>query len=142
MLILAIVFPSTKKIVLVGQEFETDIALGEKIVRQLWVDLKEGNVTAIEEKIAVGFQSVHQDGARDRNQEIELVKGLNLGEYILSNFKISRNGPVIIASYFVTVKETIAGKKLPKKAAARMSIFLKTDAGWQWIAHANLNPLK
>ena len=42
----------------------------------------------------------------------------------------------------VSVEETIEGKRLSTKPAARLTIFLKTDSGWQWIAHANLNPLK
>jgi len=85
---------------------------------------------------------VHDDGARNREQEIELLKGLNIGEYTLSNFEVTQNGPVIIATYFVSVEETIEGKRLSTKPAPRLSVFLKTDSGWQWTAHANLNPLK
>jgi len=99
-------------------------------------------MAAIEKIIAKGFQSVHQYGANNREQEIKLIKGLNLGKYTLSNIEISRNGPVIIASYFVSVEETIKGKRLLKKPAPRLSVFLKTDSGWQWISHANLKPLK
>ena len=42
----------------------------------------------------------------------------------------------------VSVEETIEGKRLSSKPDTRLTIFLKTDSGWQWIAHANLNPLK
>jgi len=48
----------------------------------------------------------------------------------------------MIVSYFVSVGETIDAKRLSTESAARLTIFLKTDSGWQWIAHANLNPLK
>jgi len=115
---------------------------GEKLERQMWADIKARNWAAVESKIAPGFQSVHQDGARDREVQIELIKGLNLGEYTLSNFQVTQNGPVIIVTYSVAVEETIGGKCLPKRSAARLSVWLKTDSGWQWITHANLNPLK
>ncbi|MEA3279780.1 MAG: cache domain-containing protein [Thermodesulfobacteriota bacterium] len=119
-----------------------EMTLGETLVRQLWADLKDRRIEAVQEKIADGFQSVHQYGASNREQEIELVKGLNLGEYTLSNFQITQNGPVIIATYFVSVEETIKGKRLSKNPAPRLSVFLKTEGGWQWIAHANLKPLE
>jgi len=116
--------------------------LGEKLLRQLWADIKESDMVAIEKKIAKGFQSVHQYGAANREQEIKLLKGLKLGKYILSNIRITRNGPVIVATYLVSVEETIKGKRLTKKPAPRLSVFLKTDSGWKWMAHANLKPFK
>lgn len=125
-----------------NQKSETEISLGENLVRQLWVDMKTKNIESLEKKIASGFQSIHQDGARNREQELSLIKELNLGEYILSDFKITRNGAVIIVTYFVSVAETIEGKLLSKKPAPRLSIFLKTESGWQWIAHANLKSLE
>jgi len=126
----------------VAQERTTEFSLGEDLVRELWNDFKTQNMSALENKIAPGFQSVHEDGARDAEAELKLLKELNLGEYTLSNFKVTQVGPVIIVSYFVSVQETIEGKRLSTKPAARFSIFLKTDSSWQWIAHANLNPLK
>jgi len=92
--------------------------------------------------MAPGFQSIHEDGARDAEEELKLLKQLNLGDYTLSNFKVTEVGPTMIVSYFVSVVETIDAKCLSIEPAARLTIFLKTDSGWQWIAHANLNPLK
>jgi len=126
----------------VVQERTTEFSLGEDLVRELWNDFKTQNMSALENKIAPGFQSVHEDGTRDAEAELKLLKELNLGEYTLSNFKVTQVGPAIIVSYFVSVQETIEAKRLSTKPAARLSIFLKTDSGWQWIAHANLNPLK
>lgn len=120
----------------------TELALGEDLVRELLNDFKTQNISALEKKIAPGFQSIHEDGARDAEAELKLLKGLNLGEYTLSNFKVTQVGPAIIVSYFVSVEETIDGQRLSSKPAARLTIFLETDTGWQWIAHANLNPLK
>jgi len=115
---------------------------GEKLVHQIWGDMKSGNIKAIEKYTAQGFQSVHQDGARSREQEITLIKGLNLGEYTLSNFMVTQDGPVIVASYFVSVAETINGKRLSSEPTPRLSIFLNTASGWQWITHGNFKLLK
>jgi len=126
----------------IAQECTTELNLGEDLVRELWNDFKTQNISALEKKIAPGFQSIHEDGARDAQAELKLLKELNLDEYTLSNFKVTQVGPTIIVSYFVSVEETIEGKRLSTKPAARLTIFLKTDSSWQWIAHANLNPLK
>lgn len=119
-----------------------DQALGEQLVRQLWVDMKDNDMEAIGKSLAQGFQSVHQNGASDREQEITLVAGLKLGDYTLSNIKITRNGPAIVATYLVTVAETLNGVRLEKQPAPRLSVFLHTDGGWQWLAHANLIPMQ
>lgn len=116
--------------------------IGEKLVRDLWDLLKTGDVAKVEKMMASGFQCVHEDGARDREQELQLLKGLKLGKYQLSKIRATRNGPVVVVSYFVEAEETIDGKQLKDKAVPRLSVFIKTDAGWQWIAHANLRSLK
>jgi hypothetical protein len=141
-LTIALTFAFTTVTALADQESATEKGLGEKLLRQLWTDMKKPDMQRIEKTTAEGFQSVHQDGANNREQEIELIKGLKLGEYTLSNIEITRNGPVIVATYFVSVEETIEGKRLQKRPAPRLSVFLKTESGWQWIAHANLKPLK
>lgn len=116
--------------------------VGEKLLQQLWANMAKPDMEMIEKTTAQGFQSVHTDGANTREQEIELIRGLKLGKYALSNVKITRNGSVIVATYLVSVEETIEGKRLMKKPAPRLSVFLETKNGWKWIAHANLRALK
>lgn len=116
-------------------------ATGEQLVRKLWKHLEEGDIPALKEMMAPGFQSVHPDGARDGKQEIELIRGLSLGSCKLSDIKVTQNGSVLVATYFVSVQETIDGKVLSNAPAARMTVFLMTDTGWKWIGHANLKPL-
>jgi hypothetical protein len=128
---------------MIAAESAGERSLGEKLVRQLWADIKAGNVEALEKMMAPGFQSAHEDGARDRKGELQLIQGVNLGKYTLTNLKVTQNGPVIIVTYFVSVEETIKGKRLPAtKPAARLSAWLKTDNGWKWIIHANLRSLQ
>ena len=139
---MTIVFLVISQSGVIAQGSTTELGLGEDMVRELWNDFKTQNISALEKKIAPGFQSVHEDGARDAEAELKLLKELNLGQYTLSDFEVTQVGPVIIVSYFVSVEETIEGKGLSSKPAPRLTIFLETDSGWQWIAHANLNPLK
>jgi len=141
-LIIALTFAFTTLTVLANQEVATEKGLGEKLLRQLWSDMKKPDMQEIEKTTAQGFQSVHQYGSNNREQEIKLIKGLKLGKYTLSNIKITRNGPVIVTTYLVSVEETIKGERLTKKPAPRLSVFLKTDGGWKWLAHANLKPFK
>lgn len=141
-LMLTFVFLSVNQVVPATEESVTEFSLGEKLVRQLWANMKKTDMEAIKKTTAKGFQSVHQYGASNRDQEIELIKGLKLGEYTLSDIQTTQNGPVIVVTYLISVEETIKGKRLSKKPAPRLSVFLKTDGGWQWIAHANLKPLK
>ena len=140
-LALVFVYVAVSQVSLRGEGVPSTTNLGEKLVRQLWNDIGSGDMEAIQKSIAKGFQSVHQRGAGNREQEIELLKHLKPGEHALSNFQVTQNGPVIVATYFVAVEETIEGKRLSRKPAPRLSVFLKTDSGWQWIAHANLKPL-
>lgn len=119
-----------------------EIPLGERLERELWNDMKSQNMQAIESKIAKGFLSVHDDGTRDRDEEIRLLRALNLGDYTLKDFKVTREGPTIMVTYMICVEETIEGKRLSKAPSPRSSVWLMTENGWQWITHANLNPVK
>ena len=124
-----------------SQTNETPSVDGEKLVRQLWSDFKMNNKEIFENWIVDGFQSVHQDGSRNKAEQITLLMNLNLGDYTLSNFKTTQNENIVIVTYTVSVHETIDGKVLPTAPAQRLSIFQKIDNDWKWIAHANLNPM-
>ena len=115
---------------------------GEELLNNLWAATKSGDAGRQAKLYAKAFQSIHDDGGRDRAQELALLKKAKIGDYTLSDIKITEQGPVIVATYFVDVAETLVGQRLPDRKAARLTVFLKTDEGWQAIAHANLNPLK
>lgn len=116
----AAVFLVISQISVLAQECTREVSLGEELIRELWSNIKVCNMSVLEKKIAPGFQSVHENGARDREEELKLLKKLNLGEYTLSNFKVTHVGPVIIVSYFASAQETIEGKRLSIKPAARL----------------------
>ena len=116
---------------------------GTRLVRQIWTDMKESNIQALEKMMGAGFQSAHEDGkVRSKAEELKLIEGLKLSGYKLEHFKVSQEGPALIVSYTVQVEETIDRERLSKKPALRMSIFLKTKTGWKWIAHNNFKPIE
>ncbi len=125
--------------------FSVDYAsLGQSLEKKMWEDMKEGNLKAVNEQIAPYFQSIHEDGARDKSQEMTLIKNLNLGNYKLSKFQVTEGeDDTIIVTYWVSVGETIDDERLSKAPEARLSVWQKNGGDtWQWIVHANLNPLK
>jgi hypothetical protein len=114
---------------------------GEKMEKQMWEDINAKNWTAVESKIADAFQSVHPDGARDRANEISLIKNLKVGQVEFNDFRSTMNGDNIVVTYMISVQETIDLEQLPTKPAPRLSVWRKGATGWQWICHANLNPI-
>jgi hypothetical protein len=114
---------------------------GEKMEKQMWEDIKEKNWKAVEGKIAEGFQSVHPDGARDRANEISLIKSLNVGQIAFNDFRSTMSGENIVVTYMISLQETIDLERLPTKPTPRLSVWKKGMEGWQWICHANLNPI-
>ena len=113
----------------------------EALVYQLWDNLQQKNFEAIEKNMASGFQSIHQFGANDMEAEMKLIYNLEMSDYSISDLIITSNEDLIIATYFVSVAETIDGERLSKEPAPRMTIFIEIDDEWKWIAHANLKPI-
>jgi hypothetical protein len=114
--------------------------LGEELLRQLWQDFKERDVSALEKMMVPGFQSIHQDRAGDRASELALIKGLHLSDFTLSNIVVTENENVLVVTYLVSVAETIEGRRLNREPASRLTVFVKSEEGWKWLAHANLKP--
>lgn len=124
-----------------GPALADDSALGRKLVTEFWLKVKAGELAALNSLLTEGFQSVHDFGAFDKAREMELFRGIKLGEYDLSGFKTTRSGDTLVVSYRVRVShQEIVGRELPKTPTMRMSVFVKTGRGWQMAAHANLAP--
>ena len=115
---------------------------GKELVQQLWVNFKTNNWEEIEKQMGSGFQSVHQDGSRDKDAQLELLKGLDLSDYTISDYTVTAEGPVIIVTYKITVEETLAGIRLPERTVMRLSAWVKSGDDWKWIIHANLTAMK
>jgi len=120
---------------------EEDTALGEQLVRQFWEAIRTEDVEALEGILAPGFQSSHEDGMRDREAELALCADIDMDEYTLTDFVVTRQGATIIVTFLASVEETLEGFRTTTTPAPRMAVFLMTEVGWQMIAYANLNPM-
>jgi len=116
-------------------------ALGEQLVREFWEAIRTEDVVALEAILAPGFQSVHQDGTRDRDEELALCAGLDIDGYTLTDFVTTRQGGTIVVTFMASVAETLAGTRTSTVPAARMAVFLMTEDGWRLVAYANLEPM-
>lgn len=123
--------------------WSADEDLGEKLIRSFFEDARNHDEEAIEATLAQGFQSVHTDGATDRQGELELIRNLKLGSHTLADFKTTRNGSVLVVTFQVDAPgEILGGKKVGKGSHERLAVWVDTDSGWKLIAYANLAPLK
>jgi len=113
--------------------------VGEELVREIFKDIENSDITALKKKMAKSFQAVHSFGASDLQQEIKTLQKLQLGEYTLSDFKVTHEDQLLIVTYNVKAEETIKGERIEDKPIPRLSVFVKKDSGWKWIAHANLS---
>ena len=130
-------------ILILGATASAGEDLGEKLVRQFFADVKAGNLASIEKTLAVGLQVAHSFGPLDRAGELKLIRGIKLGDYKLSNFKTTCNGPVMVVTFKVNAPdEVMAGKSIAAGYHERLAVWLKVEAGWQLIAYANLTPMK
>lgn len=115
---------------------------GEKRVRDLFEKFGAQKWEDVEKLMHPAFQSVHQDGSRNREEEIKMLKGLNIKDINLGNFKVTQDESLLIVTYTVTAKEIIDGKSTLANPAQRLTVFIKTADGWKWLAHANFIAIK
>ena len=107
--------------------------------KDIWAHF--GDTPYLESHINEAFQSSHSSGARDKAGEIKLIQDLNVKKHQFSDFKATQNDNVAVVTYNIAVTVTIDGKETDLPSSQRISVWQKTGKGWQWMAHANLNPL-
>ena len=118
-----------------------DNNIGQQQVKRLWADFAKPDLAALDQFVAPGFQSLHEDGARDWAQERLLVADLKLTPYVLSDYKVTRNGDVLLVTYQCKVGETIAAARLAKEPTPRMDVFQQMDDGWKLLSHVNVRKI-
>jgi hypothetical protein len=118
-----------------------DAALGQQQVEKLWADFAKPDLAALDQFVAPGFQSLHEDGARDWPRERLLIADLKLTPYVLSDYKTTRNGDVLLVTYQCKVGETIAAARLAKASTPRLDVFQQIDGVWKLLSHVNVRKL-
>jgi hypothetical protein len=115
----------------------TDAQKGQWLVEQVFVAMKEGRLANLDHWTSASFQSIHQDGSRNKQEELVLIKNLHLSKYVLNDFKVTRTGNILIVTCYLTGGEIVNGKYLDNKSSPRLDFFMQTANGWQWLAHAS-----
>jgi hypothetical protein len=118
-----------------------DGSLGASLEKRMWDNIKAHNWILVDKNIASNFQSAHEDGSRNKDQEIDLIKKLNLGSYQITNLKTTEHGGVIVVTYTISVGESTDPKRLSQGPYPCLSIWKNNNGNWQWIAHSNLSRL-
>jgi len=118
-----------------------DNALGQQQVEKLWADFARPDLAALDQFIAPGFQSLHEDGARDWAEERVLVAELKITPYALSDYKVTRHGDVLLVSYRCQVGETIAAARLSPTSTPRMDVFQQINGEWKLLSHINVRKI-
>jgi len=118
-----------------------DFALGQRQVEKLWAGFARPDLAALDRFVAPGFQSLHEDGARDWAEERLLVADLKLTPYVLFGYKVSRDGDVLVVTYQCRVGETIDDARLAKVSTPRLDVFQQIDGDWKLLSHVNVRKL-
>jgi len=113
----------------------------EKLERLWWDQVKNGDMQGLEKTVSPNYQQVLNIGAQNKTAWMEIVKKAKIREYAISNLKATYSENALIVSYAIATKEIINGKELSTKPQYRLDVWQKSAAGWQVIAHANLNPV-
>jgi hypothetical protein len=117
-----------------------DISQGETLERQRWEAIKKQNWKDLDNLTAPYFQLSTFDGARTKEQFMNVAKSLNISDYTLSDFVITEGPGVVVVTYEINLTETIRGERLTSNAS-RLSVWLNDNGKWQIIAHAVLIPV-
>jgi len=118
-----------------------DALLGQQLVERLWTDFAKADLPALDQFVAAGFQSLHEDGARDWSEERVLAGDLKLTPYVLSDYKVTRQGDTMLVTYQCRVGETIVVARLSKEMSPRMDVFQLTNGEWKLLSHVNVRKL-
>jgi hypothetical protein len=113
----------------------------EKLERLWWDQVKNADMQGLDKTVSPNYQQVLNIGAQNKAAWMEIIKKAKIREYTLSNLKATYSENALIVSYAIATKEIIDGKELSTKPQYRLDVWQKSAAGWQVIAHANLNPV-
>jgi predicted RNA-binding protein with PUA-like domain len=107
----------------------------EILERQMWGYIRDHHWTHLANNIAPYFQGASFDVILDKERYMNHAKGLNIGNFTMSDFFITEGPGVQIVTYKIDVAETVEGRSLVSKSY-RLSVWQKSNNHWQWIAHA------
>lgn len=117
---------------------EVDLVALEK---KMWGFAVAKNWPELKARFAPTHLMVDEHGVSDLKRTMEALKKMDLRVSSLTDFKVTRTGPVAVITYKADVAETVDGKRIRRQNAPRATVWLKTDKGWLTVMHSNFNPI-
>src|SRR5690606_31296481 len=92
---------------------ETDQKAARQTIENWFAAMKDDNVTKAATYLAPRFVSIHTDGiVRNKEQELSLIKNLNMKSYNLTDFKYAETNNTIVVTYKDKGVEKIDNKNI------------------------------
>jgi plastocyanin len=105
---------------------------------EMWAFFRTHKWDAVERLISPAFQSMRPDNARNRASEIALLKQTDFKGHTPYAFKVTYSGDTAIVTYrILSHGKSLDGKPREINMMA-LSVWRRTNAGWQWIAHSEI----
>jgi hypothetical protein len=127
----------------------SDEKAAQATIESWFAAMKNDDYTKAASLLSPQFVSVHTDRiVRDKAQEMELIKNLDMKSNQLTDFKFSRSGDAIVVTYNDATTEKIDNNPVASGAAGRMAVLQKQkEKGknkdkWIILAYANMDPIK
>lgn len=109
----------------------------------IFANIKVEQLDKVKDFIAPQAIFMFSDGiARDKANQLNLTKNIDMKNYKLSDFRFSRSGDVVVVTFKDEGVETINNKKLESGKQSRLAVFQKQGDKWLIIAYANFAKMK
>lgn len=108
----------------------------EQFERLMWQEIKAGNLTEVEKRLASTFIVVSPSGVRDRAAEMDLLRRFALKEYSLGELEVRPNGNDMVVTYMLTLEGTLDGQPVPSGPFRVMTVWQQVGENWIAIAQS------
>ena len=119
----------------------------QQVIESWFAAMKDKQFEKAESFLAPKFVSLHTDGiVRNKQQEMKLIRNLDMTSYQLSDFSFSHSGDDIVVTYRDKGMEKIDSQNISAKNAGRLAVLQKQKDKkkdkWLILAYANLDAIK
>ena len=104
----------------------------EQFERLLWQEIKAGNWSEVERRLAPTFVEVTASGLRDRDQALERLKALQVAGYSMGDLEVRPNGNDMVVAYNITLRLPSGGEATLRM----MTVWQQVKGGWIAISHS------
>ncbi|MGH9492235.1 MAG: nuclear transport factor 2 family protein [Terriglobales bacterium] len=104
----------------------------EQFERLLWQEIKAGNWSEVERRLAPTFVEVTAGGVHDRAQALDRLKALQVADYSMGDLEVRPNGNDMVVAYTITLRLPSGGDTTLRM----MTVWQQVKGGWIAISHS------